>query len=251
VTVFGPEYAQAYDTLYNDKDYSAECDLLERVFSECADHPVRSVLDLGCGTGGHAAVLTERGYRVVGVDRSPEMLRVARKRVPSARFETGDISSVQLHETFDAALIMFAVLGYLTETSAVKSALATVRQHLRPRGLFFADMWYGPAVLAQRPAERVKIIDTPAGGQIIRVASSQLDVRRNVCNVEYQLWHLDRERVCGQVRERHSMRYFFEPELESLLTDADFTLERICAFPNVHDDPSEQTWNIAAVARAR
>jgi SAM-dependent methyltransferase len=251
VTVFGPDYAQAYDSLYNDKDYSAECDLIERVFRDYAGGKVQRVLDLGCGTGGHAAVLAERGYDVVGVDRSPDMLHVARQRVPSARFESGDIRSIQLGETFDAALIMFAVLGYVTSSSELEGALAAVRQHLRPGGVLFADVWYGPAVLAERPSERVKVIDTPSGGQLIRAASSQLDVRRNVCHVNYQLWRLDRERVCGHVREQHSMRYFFEPELESLLAHASFTLERVGAFPNLHDDPSEHTWNIAAVARAR
>ena len=59
---------------------------------------------------------------------------------------------------FDAALMMFAVLGYQVENDDVLAALRTARRHLEPGGLFIFDVWYGPAVLHQRPSERVKII---------------------------------------------------------------------------------------------
>jgi hypothetical protein len=45
--LFGPAYSGAYDLLYQDKDYAAECQLLTRLFGASADGPVRDVLDLG------------------------------------------------------------------------------------------------------------------------------------------------------------------------------------------------------------
>ena len=110
------------------------------------------MLDLGCGTGGHAVPLAERGYDVVGVDRSPDMLQRAMQRGSSARFQLGEIGSLDLGETFDAVLLMFAVLGYQVGNADVQAALATARRHLHTTGLLFADLWYGPAVLAERPA---------------------------------------------------------------------------------------------------
>ena len=249
MTVFGPEYAGAYDALYQDKDYAAECDLVERVFREYAEIPIQRVLDLGCGTGRHTALFANRGYEVVGVDRSPEMLHLAQPGA-HARFVQGDITTLQLGEQFDAVLIMFAVLGYLTENASVEAALNAARRHLRPGGLLFADVWYGPAVLAQRPSERVKVIDTPDGDTLIRVASSRLDVRRSLCTVEYRLWRLRGDNVCGRGREQHVMRYFFEPELESLLARAGLGVQHFGAFPNFDDEPGEHSWNIAFVACA-
>lgn len=251
MTVFGREYAEAYDSLYSDKDYAGECDLVERVFEAFAVGSVRRVLDLGCGTGGHASVLAERGYDVVGVDRSVEMLDRARQRGGGVRYAQSDIRSIQLNESFDAVLIMFAVLGYLTDNADVQQALCAARRHLRPGGVLFADVWYGPAVLAQRPSERVKVIETGDGGRVIRSASSELDVRHNVCTVKYQLWRLRDRQLVDEVREAHPMRYFFEPELELLLNAAEFELQRIGAFPELEVEPSEQTWNVAFVARAR
>ncbi|HEX8967861.1 MAG TPA: class I SAM-dependent methyltransferase [Chloroflexota bacterium] len=247
--VFGADYAGAYDALYQDKDYAAECDLIERVFQREGHGQVRRVLDLGCGTGGHSAQLAARGYSLVGVDRAPDMLRLARERGGTARFEAGDITHLDLAETFDAVLMMFAVLGYQARNADVLAALASARRHLRPGGLLFADVWYGPAVLAQRPSERVKVIET-ATGQVIRVADGQLDTRSDVCNVRYHLWRIDGGRVTAEMREQHHMRYFFAPELELFLSETGFESGRLGAFPEFDEPPSEQTWNVAFVARA-
>jgi SAM-dependent methyltransferase len=248
--VFSHDYAAAYDDLYQDKDYLAECDLIEHVLNTYADGPAgRRLLDLGCGTGGHAAPLTRRGYDVVGVDRSPDMLRQAAARASSARFELGEIGALDLGETFDAVLMMFAVLGYQVGNADVQAALATARRHVGPGGLFFCDFWYGPAVLAERPGQRVKVIDTP-GGQVIRVASGELDARHNLCTVDYRVWRMADSRLVSETRERHPMRYFFAPELELLLAQAGFELQRLGAFPALGADPTEATWNAALVARA-
>lgn len=247
--VFGRDYAAAYDALYEDKDYGAECDLVERVFTLYGQAPVRRVLDLGCGTGGHAAPLAERGYAVVGVDRSPDMLERARQRSSAARFVLADITTVEVSETFDAVLMMFAVLGYQVSNADALAALRSARRHLTPGGLLLCDVWYGPAVLAERPSDRVKVVNSP-NRQIIRVAGGELDVRRNVCTVRYHVWRIENRQLDSEVREQHAMRYFFAPELELLLSAAGFELVRLGAFPDVEAEPDESTWNVALVARA-
>jgi SAM-dependent methyltransferase len=248
--VFGAEYAAAYDLLYQDKDYAAECELIELIFRLYGLGRVRRVLDLGCGTGGHAVLLAERGYEVVGVDRSPEMLARARQRSAAVRFELADIATLELNESFDAALMMFAVLGYHTGNSDVAAALAGVRRHLRPGGLFVCDVWYGPSVLRERPSERIKVIDGPRGEQVVRAAWGELDERRHTCLVRYHLWHLDRDRVVTQAREQHRMRFFFPLELELLLSRAGLELVRLGGFPDLEGEPGVGSWNAGVVARA-
>jgi SAM-dependent methyltransferase len=255
--VFGSHYADAYDILYHDKDYGAECDLIERLFQTYGDGSIASVLDLGCGTGNHTLVLDERGYDVVGVDRSASMLAHARRKAATLypnngrreAFYQGDVRNVDLQRLFDAVLIMFAVLGYQLENADVLSTLKTARRHLRPGGLLIFDVWYGPAVLHQRPSQRVKVMPT-LEGQLLRVASGQLDTRRHLCTVHYHMWRLEREQLVGETEESHRMRYFFPLELEHLLECNGFALLRLGAFPEFDHDPDEMTWNVLGVARA-
>jgi SAM-dependent methyltransferase len=250
VTTFGAAYAQAYDLLYEEKDYAAEVDLLERVFKAHAAEPVRRVLDLGCGTGRHTEQLIRRGYEVVGVDASEAMLEAARARLPGATFVHADIKTVSLEAEFDAALLMFAVLGYQTSNADVLDALWRARRLLRPGGLLFFDVWYGPAVLAQRPTDRVRVQSVGGGERVLRTATPALDTRAHACTVEYHVWRLSGDRVLEEASEQHRMRFFFPLELELLLESGGFDLLRLGAFPDLDEEPSESTWNVAVVARA-
>ena len=254
-TPFGAAYSHTYDLLYSDKDYSAECSLIEKIFRRYSTVPVTSVLDLGCGTGSHVFDMAGRGYTVVGVDRSEGMLAVANHRLrrsPSAekvRFHPGDIRNVDLGQHFDAAIIMFAVLGYQIENNDVMAALKTARHHLKTGALLIFDVWYGPAVLHQKPSDRVKVIPTQEG-KILRAASGELDVSLHTCTVRFHLWRMAGERLVEETEETHRMRYFFPLELSFFLESAGFSLVRLGTFPDVDKDPDEDSWNVIAVARA-
>ena len=240
--VFGDGYAAAYDLLYRDKDYEAECDLLEELFGRYAGRAVASVLDLGCGTGRHAVALARRGYEVVGVDRSAAMLAEARGRAATtdSAFHVGDVRDADLGRRFDAVVMLFAVLGYQTSNADALAALRTVRRHLVDGGLVFFDVWYGPAVLAQGPSARELTV-----GAMRRRSSSRLDVSRQICSVAFELHRPDGD----VVRETHDMRFFFPLELELLLDVAELELLRIGSFPDFERDPDETTWSVLVAAR--
>src|SRR5262249_38961382 len=78
--VFGTTYAGLYNLLYSDKDYEAECDLIARLLQLYGNKSVPSVVVFVCGTGNHAFPLSQRGYDVVGAERSKNMLALARQR---------------------------------------------------------------------------------------------------------------------------------------------------------------------------
>ncbi|MGA9754625.1 MAG: class I SAM-dependent methyltransferase [Desulfobaccales bacterium] len=256
--VFQGHYAELYDQFYRDKDYEAECDLLEEVFRRYGNGSVRSILDLGCGTGNHAFPLARRGYRVTGVDRSLEMLAGARQKAeffpkgPSGHlpaFHQGDVRTFALGRKFDAVLMMFAVLSYQLSNEEVLAALAGVRRHLCPGGLFVADVWYGPAVLALRPGDRLKVIATTEG-QILRATSASLDTFRQVCEVNYRVWQLAGDRLVRATQESHHVRYFFPQELFLFLSLNALEPLIVSAFPDLSRSPSEDTWNVLVVGRS-
>ena len=255
---FGAAYAQQYDLLYKDKDYDAEVALLERLFQA---HKLdgNSVLDLGCGTGQHAIRLAMRnisGERSTPVTSKPRFARRMKaeqsldETSPQPSFVEGDVTTVRLAgASFDAALMMFAVLGYQVTNEAVKAALRTVRAHLRPGALFVCDVWYGPAVLHVRPSERTKVVDAP-GGQVIRSVRTELDSFAHRADVEYRVWRLQGKEVLAEMRETHSMRFFFPQELALLFEASGLELRELRAFGDSDAPPTEETWNVLAVGRA-
>jgi len=255
--VFDKVYAEQYDLLYGEKDYEAECDLLEEAFRRYAMGKVQSILDLGCGTGSHAIPLAQRGYVVTGVDLSEDMLAHARQKaqalptqVQPPTFFHGDARTVEVGQTFDAALMMFAVLGYQLENNDVAAALKTVRKHLRPGGVFIFDVWYGPAVLAIRPSERVKVIPI-VGGNVIRVASGTLDTFRHLSEVHYHLWRIQDQELISETEEHHLMRYFFPQELAYFLDQAGLEFKGLTSFPDLDQPAVETSWNVVGVSSTK
>ena len=166
------------------------------------------------------------------------------------RLLSGDARSFDFGETFDGAIMMFAVIGYLVLNDDVLSALRNIRRHLKDGAPFLFDFWYGPAVLLVQPSERVKVFDQ-SGGQVIRANSTTLDSFHHTADVSIRLWKIEGGKAVEESNELHRLRYFFPQEVSLLLTQAGFELFSLTAFPSLTEKPTEQTWNVLAVAIAR
>jgi SAM-dependent methyltransferase len=93
--------------------------------------PAGVALDAACGTGRHGAYLASLGHRVIGVDATPEMLAVARAKIPEAELHEGDLGDLPLAaDSVDLAVCAIAV-GHLPELAPALTELARV---LRPGG---------------------------------------------------------------------------------------------------------------------
>jgi len=256
MSVFNSLYASQYDSMYAGKSYTAECDLIdEAVRRYAASQPV-TLLDVGCGTGGHAFELTTRGYQVTGIDLSAEMLAAANAKAEGLeaayrpRFVLGDARDFRTGSKHDIAIMMFAVIGYLTSNADVQAGLRNVRAHLEPGALFVCDFWYGPSVLSTRPSDRFREISSGPSGRLLRAASTALETHRHLAEVTFRLWQLEGEHVAHEANEVHRMRYFFPLEFELLLAGAGFALQSMSAFPSLDTPLSDDTWNALVVAKA-
>lgn len=255
MNVFGELYSDEYDTLYSEKDYRAECDLLDQAITRYASGAGGNLLDVGCGTGGHAIEMARRGYRVTGVDFSKHMLDRAKQKAMLLPKEQRpiwlceDARQFNVDERFDVAIMMFAVIGYLTDNSDVLEALRNIRRHLRTGAKFICDFWYGPSVLSVRPTDRIRVLATP-DGKIIRAARTALDLETQTALVHFDLWSLRGDKLAGEISEVHRMRYFFPQEFALFLSQAAFELESLSAFPSLDKPLDDTSWNALAVAKA-
>ena len=114
------------------------------------------VVDLGCGSGRWAHALGEAGYDVLGVDLSPAMIRLAKKRAPLARFATGSLLSVEL-PACDAVTAIGEIVNYRFDPkhsrAAVSRLFRRVHAALRPGGLFVFDVAGPDRVPAEVPVK--------------------------------------------------------------------------------------------------
>jgi len=68
------------DNLYHNKDYIGECAFLEEIFHKYYKKSIKTILDLGCGSGSHALVLSKKGYQITGVDLSSKMVEITKRK---------------------------------------------------------------------------------------------------------------------------------------------------------------------------
>jgi SAM-dependent methyltransferase len=248
MSVFG-DYSRYYDLLYRDKDYAAESDYVHGLIERHRPGSV-SVLDLGCGTGRHDFCLTRLGHELTGVDLSQEMLNVAEREKaaftgPGAppTFVQGDARSVRLGKTFDVVVSLFHVMSYQTANQDLQAALTTIREHLKPGGLFVFDCWYGPAVLSDPPTVRVKRLEDD-DIQVTRLAEPVMHPNENLVDVNYHVFIKDkRTGAVDELRETHTTRYFFGPELQHFCELAGLKLEQSRPFM-AEGSPGFDTWNV-------
>jgi len=246
--VFGL-YAAYYDLLYRDKDYAAEAAFVAGRLR--AHRPeARSLLELGCGTGRHAAQFAGRGFAVTGVDRSEGMLEQARANAPGCRFLAGDIRELALGQRFDAVISLFHVMSYQTTDADLGAALACASAHLAPGGLLLFDFWHGPAVLKTPPEVRVKEMADERVA-VTRRADPVHHEKRHVVDVHFTVDIREQSGARAEtLRETHAMRYFFVPELKEFLAAAG--LELLEAGEWMTGAPaSDDAWSVYCLAEKR
>ena len=175
---------------------------------------MRSVLDLGCGSGLLAVELIERGYSVVGVDASEAMLAVARKRLgPEAALSRMTLPELTLEGVFDAAVCTLDGFNYLSPDE-LRLTMAAVADRLRPGGwLVFdlhtdamMDLTISNGVVAGRAAENDFVISS-AVDPSARTCDTTIEVTRPrdgdpFCERHRQYFHAETRRPRVPPRRR-------------------------------------------------
>lgn len=234
-------YSRYYDFLYKDKDYVAEASYINDLIGKYRPG-AKSILNLGCGTGRHDVSLEKMGYFICGVDSSEAMLKKARKRqIPGKlKFLKGDARTIKLGKKFDVVISLFHVMSYQTADKDILAVFNTAKRHLAPGGVFIFDFWHGPGVLNDRPIVRVKRLEDETV-RIVRIAEPVMKKAKNVVDVHFQIMVLDKHSGrWSELKETHSMRYFFLPEIKKYLLKAGFSLKD--AFDWMSDKPLSLGW---------
>lgn len=237
------QYSKYYDLLYKDKKYKEESEYVVRKIKQLLPQATQ-ILELGSGSGSHAHYFCEAGFEVTGIERSPEMVDLAKsKNIIGFNPINGDISSFELPKQFDVALSLFHVISYLTENESLIDCFKTVYKQLNSGGIFMFDIWYSAAVYHQKPETRIKRLENDEV-EIVRLAESKMESDKNVVEVNFEVIIKDKVTLTNEtIREKHLMRHFSIPEIKILATFTGFEVLLAEEFLT-ENNPSEETWGV-------
>ncbi len=193
-------------------------------------HPVhgRRMLDLGCGTGTLALLMAERGWSVVGLDRSPAMLAEAeRKRLapaerPDVSFVRGDLRALQDEAAFDLVTCCYDTLNYLLEPDELAATFAGVYHTLAAGGLFCFDL--ATDVFLRGYWQGVDMEQQPGYVQIMQSRYDEASGRSTLVLTGFVAEGRGRFR---RFREVHVARAYPPAMVLDLLIQAGFALEAV------------------------
>ncbi|MBF0312221.1 MAG: methyltransferase domain-containing protein [Oligoflexia bacterium] len=255
--VFNHYYAKSYNLLYKDKDYQQEVDFIHAIYERFSlKHPQQQrplqLLSLGCGSGNHDLLLSSQyGYSIVGVDRSQAMIEMAKARggeQPSVEFHCCDIKAMDFKKSFDGVHSLFHVVNYFNTNEDLKKFFQKVADHLSLGGIGIFDTWYGPAVLTERPETRVKKV-SDSEWQLWRQATPRLRHQENIVEVHYDLLMKNQKtNELHEIKEMHSMRYLFHPEILEFLAGCGLELIHYGEFLS-DKQLTANTWNAYYVCK--
>ena len=165
-----------------------------------------SLLELGCGTGAVLDGLSAVGS-LVGMDISPNMLDVARARLPGVQFIQGDISSFDLGRRFDVIVCTYDVLNHLAEFNRWSSCFACTSRHLTDDGLFIFDV-NTVGHLNREVREQPQVHEFDGNTVIINISAEEhsvfewkLRIFEHVIDDQYRLYRSQFRELAVEIRQ--------------------------------------------------
>jgi SAM-dependent methyltransferase len=135
--------AGLYDVLLRSKDYFAASEHLRLLLQRYAPN-AKTLLDVACGTGRHLEYL-QRHYLVEGLDLSPQMLEIARRRCPEVALRCGNMVDFHLDRDYDVITCLFCSIGYVKTVENMERVVGNMARHLRPGGVVVVEPWLSPS----------------------------------------------------------------------------------------------------------
>lgn len=208
-----------YDRLTADVDYEKWADYVERHFRRLK-RPVRSVAELGCGTGSLTGLLARRGYAMTAIDLSPDMLAVAEQKCRGldVLFLCQDMSRLTLLEPADAVVSCLDSVNYVTRPAALRRTFRRVYRALAPGGLFLFDVKTPPAL---EGADGQTCLDEDDG--LFCVWRGEYFPKRRVCGYGLDLFVRGADGGWSRGSEYHEEYAYTMDELDGFLREAGFS----------------------------
>ena len=149
-----------YHILYKNRDDNEAQDFMDELLRFLNPSATDKIMDLACGKGRHAIYLNEKGYRVTGVDLSPESISHASQfENDRLNFDVHDMRKVYQKDSFEYLFNLFTSFGYFENESENIDAIKSFAATLKPGGTLVIDFMNADKVVKNLVAHEIKTVD--------------------------------------------------------------------------------------------
>jgi SAM-dependent methyltransferase len=220
-------FCEYYDLIYRGiVDYEKECSVLEKIFVAFSSETIERILDIGCGTGSHALILSKRGYKVTGVDVSCVMIEKAKRKADEEQIEADffvqDMRNLKLNRNFDCAICMFGGFGYILSPEGLASLFSGLNHHLRKDGLFIFEFWNIGGLKPSPYKSWMKIQNKNV--TLYRLSESNFNPKTKILNLDMHFVVTHKNKLVETFTEIHKIRCYTPREIQQYLDNNRFEL---------------------------
>lgn len=219
------DFAFYYDRLMSDVDYAGWADYIVEIIKRNKLRP-ELIADLGCGTGSFCLEMAKRGYDMIGIDLSSEMLSCARQKALEAGadilFLNQDMTSFELYGTVDVITCLVDSINYITYKSDLKRLFKLVRNYLNPAGLFIFDIntpYKFEAVFSSN-------VFCETSEEVSYIWENSFDRAKKLCRFDLTFFAKEGE-LYRRFDEVHYERCYLPEELKAMLLSAGLSVRSV------------------------
>ncbi|MHA1244726.1 MAG: class I SAM-dependent DNA methyltransferase [Candidatus Heimdallarchaeota archaeon] len=213
------QLAKYYDKLYHLKDYKAECEVLRQLITIYKESKWNDLLDIACGTGSHLQYFND--YNRVGIDLNPEMVKLAKEKIPDAEILEMDMTVLDLNKEFDVVMCLFSSIGYILEKEKLIQTIKDFSNHLKKGGVLIIQPWIPKELYKTGSSYMTTYEDEDL--QIARVNLSEM--KGDNCYFEMHYLIGERNKKVQHYIETHELAFFSNDFIISLMKENGLTAE--------------------------
>jgi SAM-dependent methyltransferase len=169
------EIAKYYDNFKLYRNYEIEADILDDIISKTGEISVRSLVELGCGTGNLISKLNTKGYNIDGIDSSNSMLDIAKsKNIDPSGLVNTDFTSYVPKNKYDGVIWIDGAIGYVNPNRMTETISNIANNILARSGVLIIEPWYSEANWRPNTSHLITY-ESDNGDKFIRLSHGRKD----------------------------------------------------------------------------